>query len=176
MKNLNELLSSLPEYAKDTKINVQSVFNKESNPLEQKQTFLIALAAANKIGNSNIIGALQGEFATELSDQEIRAAKVAASIMAMNTIYYRFVHLANNGDEYLKIPAGLRMQGIANHGIDKETFEAMSLAIAALEGCGMCIIAHEKQLDKSGFSKSQIQMVIKIAAIINSVNQSLNIK
>jgi len=176
MKNLNELLTSLPEYAKDAKINLQSILNKENNILEIKKIYLIALACAYNIGDQNLINAFDNEFKEVVNEKEIRAAKVAASIMAMNTIYYRFVHLVDNGDEYLKIPAGLRMQGIVNHGIDKVTFEAMSLAIAALEGCGMCISAHEKQLEKSGLTKHQIQMVIKIAAVISAVGQSLNIK
>ena len=176
MQNLNELLSSLPEYAKDTKINLQSVLNKENNVLDSKQVSLIALSCAYKIGNQDIVQVLENEFANDLSNEEIRAAKIAASIMSMNTIYYRFVHLVDGGDEYLKIPAGLRMQGIANHGIDKVSFEAMSLSIAALEGCGMCLTAHEKQLAKAGLTKSQIQMAIKIAAVINATNQSLKIK
>lgn len=176
MNNINELLTSLPEYSKDTKINMQSILNKENNILAQKQTYLIALSCAYQIGNQNIISVFHNEFSNILTEEEIRGAKVAMSIMSMNTIYYRFIHLADNGSEYLKIPAGLRMQGIASHGIDKDIFEAMSLAIAALEGCGMCISSHEKQLSNSNWSKNQIQMVIKIAAVINSLSHSLNIK
>lgn len=176
MKNLQELLSALPEYAKDTKINLQSVLNKENNVLDPKQISLVALVCAYQIGNANIIHVFENEFMNDLADEEIRAAKIAASIMSMNTIYYRFVHLVDGGDEYLKLPAGLRMQGISNHGIDKISFEAMSLAIAALEGCGMCLSAHEKQLTQAGLTKAQIQMTIKIAAVINSLNQSLIIK
>lgn len=176
MKNLNELLNSIPEYAKDAKINLQSILNKENNILEVRQKYLIALACAYNIQDQDIINVLGTESKEILTDQEIKSAKIAASIMAMNTIYYRFIHLVDNGDEYLKIPAGLRMQGIANHGIDKETFEAMSLAIAALVGCGMCLSSHEKQLAKAGWTKNKIQATIKISAILNAVSHSLKIK
>jgi alkylhydroperoxidase family enzyme len=40
----------------------------------------------------------------------------------------------------------------------------------------MCIDAHASQLIKHGLTKSQIQMVAKIAAVINSVAQVLVIQ
>jgi hypothetical protein len=40
----------------------------------------------------------------------------------------------------------------------------------------MCIDAHAAQLVKHGFSKIQVQMVAKIAAIVNSAAQVLTIK
>ncbi len=67
--------------------------------------------------------------------------------MAMNNIYYRFVHLASN-KEYQKMPAKLRMNFINNHNIDKLDFELCSLAVSAITGCGMCIDAHINQLEK----------------------------
>ncbi len=61
--------------------------------------------------------------------------------MAMNNVYYRFTHLAGN-QEYRNMPAKLRMNVIGATGIDKIDFELFSLAVSAINGCGMCIDAH----------------------------------
>ena len=70
-------------------------------------------------------------------------------VMAMNNVYYRFVHLASN-PEYGKMPARLRMNFIGSHGIAKEEFELFSLAVSAMNGCGMCIDSHERVLLEHG--------------------------
>ncbi|MBL6664229.1 MAG: carboxymuconolactone decarboxylase family protein [Rickettsiales bacterium] len=174
MKNLNELLSALPEYAKDTKINLQKLVNTENQTLTIKQIFLIALASAYKLQNKNMIQALESEVKEILSEQEMRAAKIAATMMAMNNIYYRFTHLVED-QEYLQLPAGLRMASMSNSGVENIDFEIISLGISAIEGCGMCISSHAKHLQKLGLSKSQIQEIIKIAAALVSASQALNI-
>ncbi len=88
--------------------------------------------------------------------------------MAMNNIYYRFVHLASN-KEYATMPARLRMNVIANPGVDKADFELWSLAVSAINGCGACIDAHEKVLTEAGVAAATIQTAVRFAAIIQSV-------
>jgi AhpD family alkylhydroperoxidase len=41
--------------------------------------------------------------------------------------------------------------------IDKADFELWSLAVSALNGCGMCIDAYEKVLRQTGITAEQIQ-------------------
>jgi len=53
--------------------------------------------------------------------------------------------------------AGLRMNAIGNPGVDRADFELWSLAVSAINGCGMCIDAHEKELRKAGIRPEQIQ-------------------
>ncbi len=96
------------------------------------------------------------------------AAKAAASIMAMNNIYYRFLHLASNND-YATRPAKLRMNVIGAPGIDKADFELFCLAVSAVNGCGMCIDAHEKVLLAAGVSIDTIQTAVRIAAVVNAI-------
>jgi alkyl hydroperoxide reductase subunit D len=170
MKNLEELKSSIPDFAKDAKINLGSLVSLENQVLSAKQVFGSALTAAYVIKNKSLTSAIENEANQILSEAEIKAAKTAAVLMAMNNIYYRFTHISHD-KEYSQMPAGLRMQGIANHGIDKIDFEVFSLAASIINGCGMCIDAHANQLLKHGHNKSQVQMVAKIAATINSVAQ-----
>jgi alkyl hydroperoxide reductase subunit D len=67
------------------------------------------------------------------------------------------------------------MQGIVNNGINIKDFEFYSLAVSVLNGCGMCVDSHVKQLEKHGMSPTQIQLAAKIAAVINSTAQALAI-
>ncbi len=175
MQNLEELKSSMPDYAKDVKINLQTALSPDNQTLSQKQIFGAALTSSYIAKDSKLIKVLQNESQNILSEAEQKAAKIAASLMSMNNIYYRFTHISGD-KEYSQMPAGLRMQGIVTHGIEKVDFEIFSLAASIINGCGMCIDAHANQLLKHGLSKTQIQMVAKIASVINSVSQVLTIE
>ena len=88
--------------------------------------------------------------------------------MAMNNVYYRFVHLASN-PVYQTLPAKLRMNVIGNPGIDKADFELFSLAVSAQNGCGMCIDSHERVLSQHGVNADVIQAAARVAAVMTAV-------
>ena len=92
--------------------------------------------------------------------------------MAMNNVYYRFMHLVEN-DEYGKLRAGLRMNVIANPGIDKIDFELCSLAVSAINGCGACVASHEKVVRKAGITAEGVQSAVRIAAVLHGVAVAL---
>jgi len=168
MNNLNELKQSLPDYAKDIKINLSNILAEDQNSeLSRNQIVGIVLASALATKEKQVISAIETEAKSILSEAEINGIKAAATIMAMNNIYYRFTHLAEN-KEYAKKPANLRMQIIASHGINKNDFEMYSLAVSIINGCGMCIDSHEKQLIKVGISENSVHTIARIAAIINA--------
>ena len=95
--------------------------------------------------------------------------------MGMNNIYYRFVHLSSD-KSYATMPANLRMNVIANSGVDKVDFEVMSLAVSSINGCGMCIDSHAQMLEKAGLNKTGIQSSIRIAATLSAAAQALVIE
>ena len=169
---LQTLKSQLGDYAKDTKLNLGSILTEEgATDLSQNQIYGIALASAYATKNMATIQALLSESALALSAVEINAAKAAAAIMAMNNVYYRFVHLVGDKD-YGKLPAKLRMNVIGAPGIAKVDFELYSLAVSAINGCGMCMDAHVHEVTKAGISKTGVQSCIRIAAVINAVAQA----
>lgn len=93
--NLEELKTQLPDYAKDIKLNLASVLTEEGAPgLSQVQIYAITLASAIATNNSALINATLKTTDIHLTDAEINGAKAAATIMSMNNIYYRFIHLA----------------------------------------------------------------------------------
>jgi alkyl hydroperoxide reductase subunit D len=71
--------------------------------------------------------------------------------------------------EYATMPARLRMNIIGKPGIDKADFELFSLAVSAINGCGMCIDSHEKVLKTAGIKKETVQNAVRIASVIHAV-------
>ena len=86
----------------------------------------------------------------------------------MNNVYYRFVHLASN-EEYGKLPAKLRMNFLGQHGTDKDDFELFSLAVSAINGCGMCIDSHERILFRRGMKPETVQHAACIGAVMKAI-------
>lgn len=168
--SIETLKDQLPDYAKDLRLNISNLTSVTS--MNQQQLWGTLLSSALATGNATVIRAIEAEAREKLSDEAMNAAKSAASIMAMNNIYYRFVHLSEKED-YLQMPARLRMNVIGNPGVEKADFELWSLAVSAINGCGMCIQAHEKTLVKDGVSKEAIQDSARLAAILSAIADTL---
>ncbi len=60
------------------------------------------------------------------------------------------------------------MNFIASHGIAKDDFELFSLAVSAMNGCGMCIDSHERVLLEAGVKAETIQAAVRIAAVMKA--------
>lgn len=163
--SLESLKDHLPDYAKDIRLNLSSLARETA--LDDQKKYGCFLASAWATGNPALIRAILGEVDGKLSPEAITAAKAAAAVMGMNNVYYRFVHLASAKD-YKTLPARLRMNVIANPGVDKADFELWSLAVSAINGCGMCIDAHDAELRKHGVTADQIQTAVRIASVVNA--------
>ena len=169
--SIEAIKDAIPDYAKDIKLNMSSLANDETLTEQQLWgTFLVSALAGR---NAFVIAEVMEDAAEHLSAEAIEAAKAAAAIMGMNNIYYRFAHLASN-KEYQSMPAKLRMNVIANHGIEKDDFELWSLAVSAVNGCGLCIDSHEAQLLRAGITKDQIHTVVRIASVVHAVSAVLD--
>jgi alkyl hydroperoxide reductase subunit D len=171
--NLNELKSGIPDYAKDLRLNLDSVLSEPGAPgLNAKQIGLVALASAITSRYEPLVDAIASEAAKSAATQELDGARTAAALMAMNNIYYRFTHLVGH-EEYATLRAGLRMNGMANPGCDKIDFELCSLAVSAINGCGKCMDSHEQTLRKHGLGAQAIQSAVRIAAVVHAVAVTL---
>jgi alkyl hydroperoxide reductase subunit D len=168
---IDNLKQIIPDYAKDLKLNLGSLASEETLTEQQLWGCFAACALAGR--NNVVIREVLAEAAEHLSEDALNAAKSAASIMAMNNVYYRFAHLATSKD-YLSMPAKLRMNVIGNPGVDKGDFELWSLAVSVINGCGMCIDAHEKQLLDHGMSRNEIQAAARIGAVVQAVSATLD--
>ncbi len=163
------------DYAKDAKLNLGSVLRTDpASSLKENQIYAIALASSYATKNADLSAYILAQAEDKISAAEIEAAKAAATIMGMNNIYYRFVHLVGDA-EYGNLPAKLRMNVIGNPGIEQLDFELYSLAVSAINGCGLCIESHTAHIAKAGLDKTTIQHSVRIAAVVNSVAQALHI-
>jgi len=171
--SITQIKSRIPDYAKDLRLNLDSVLSETGAPgLTQKQIGLVALASAIASRHEPLRIALETEAAKAASAQELDGARTAAAIMAMNNVYYRFTHLVED-KEYATLRAGLRMNAMANPGCDKLDFELCSLAVSAINGCGMCMDSHEKTLRKHDMSAQAVQSAVRIAAVVHAVAVTL---
>ncbi|MFN0024118.1 MAG: carboxymuconolactone decarboxylase family protein [Parvularculaceae bacterium] len=163
--SLDALRDLIPEFAKDIRLNLGTLASETTLTDQQKWGTFLAAALASR--NAAVIRAVNAEVDDKLSADAVTAAKAAAAIMAMNNVYYRATHLMHAA-EYKTMPAKLRMNVIANPGVDKVDFELWSLAVSAVNGCGMCLDAHEKVVRKGGLSADQVQAALRIAAVVHA--------
>ena len=174
-QNIEQLREILPDFAKDIRLNLAMVLKEDpESGLSRNQILGIALAAAYATRHPTVIHAMTEEVTAVLSPEEIQAAKAAATIMAMNNVYYRSVHMLKD-EEVEKLPPGLRMNVIGSPGIDKTTFELYELAVSAVNGCTGCIRAHARAAGDAGLPKTAVQHVFRIAAVFFATAQAISI-
>jgi lipoyl-dependent peroxiredoxin subunit D len=173
MTTLGSIRDSLPVYARDLSLNLGSVLTPAGAPqLDERQIWSVGLAAAVASGNAGFARDFQALAARHLDATHVNAAHSAAAIMAMNNVYYRFVHLVEDA-EYAKLPARLRMNAIGTPGIAKADFELLALAVSAINGCGACMASHERQLRQHGLEREAVQSAVRIAAVVHAVARVL---
>ena len=158
--------NSIPDYAKDTRLNLDAVIKRSA--LAQEEAEAVALAAAFATGNTKLWTWIESQIA---NDTEAEAALTAAALMAQNNVWYPYVEMT--GDEQLQgLPAQLRMNAISTHGgTTKERFEAYSLAASIVGKCHFCVKAHYDGLKKMGYTVEQLRDIGRIAAVITSVSR-----
>jgi alkyl hydroperoxide reductase subunit D len=169
--SLDALRETLPAYAKDLSLNLSSLASE--TVLSDQQKWGAFLASAYAVGVPAVVKAVEAAARDAgLSEEAATAAKAAAAIMGMNNVYYRSLHLLSN-PEYRTLPARLRMNILANPGVEKVDFELWSTAVSAVNGCGMCLDSHEAELKKHGVPAQTIQTALRIAATVNAVSAVL---
>jgi alkyl hydroperoxide reductase subunit D len=171
--SFTELKSALPDYAKDLRLNLDSVLSEGGAPgLTPKQIAAIALASAIASRHAPLTRAAATFAAQSLDAAELAGTRAAAAMMGMTNVYYRFTHLASN-KEYETLRASLRMNVMANPGIEKAAFELAALAVSSINGCGMCMDSHEKVLRQHGVTALGVQSAVRIAAVLHAVAVTL---
>jgi alkyl hydroperoxide reductase subunit D len=168
--SIENLKERLPDYAKDLRLSLSAMVNPEH--LSGRQMWGTMLASAVASRNEEVTTAIAAEASEHLDDAALRAAKGAAALMSMTNVYYRFVHLASN-KAYERLPARLRMNLMANPGVDKTDFELWELAVSAVNGCGACIDGHEKHLIQQGVAPEVIHEAVRIASVVHAVAVAL---
>lgn len=168
MNWIDQIKEALPEYAKDTRLNLDAVINRST--LDPVEAQCCALAAAMATGNGKLVTFISSGI-EDVKERD--AALTAASIMAQNNVWYPYVEMVGGALE--GIPPQLRMNAIASHGgTTKARFEAYSLSASIVGKCHFCVKAHFDTLKAEGYSVDQLRDIGRIASVVNSVAKVLN--
>ncbi len=172
MRTLEQIRGSLAEPAKDTKLNLQAVLG--SSSLTPAQLWGTAVASAIASRNAELGEAIVEAARAEVGAEVIDDAMAAASLMAMNNVYYRFRHMIGK-ETYAQKPARLRMQRIAKPATNKADFELFCLAVSAINGCEACVRSHEAVVREGGLTEDQVHDAVRVAAVIHAAAVSAEI-
>jgi alkyl hydroperoxide reductase subunit D len=172
LQQLEAIREALKDPARDLKLNLSSVFS--SDVLSKEQIWGVALTSAYYIREPRLLQAVLADAQSNgIGEAVIQDAQAAAALMGMNTVYYRFRHMAKN-ETYKNLPARLRMQWMGKPQTTKADFELFSMAVAALAGCEMCINSHEASILQHGLSENHVHECIRLAAVLNGVAVAMN--
>jgi alkyl hydroperoxide reductase subunit D len=171
MHHLQQLAESIPDAAKDIRLNLGSVLG--DGHLSAEQRLGVALACAYVSRNEDLLAALRADAAA-LAPAWTEDAQAAAALMAMNNVYYRFRHMIGK-PEYASLPARLRMQRLAQPRTSKLDFELLCLAVSAIHGCEMCVRSHEHSLLELGARPEQVLDAVRIASVVHAAAVALGL-
>jgi len=166
MEQLNQLRETLPDAARDIKINLSNVL--QPGPLNADQTWGVAIACAYTARNEKLTKALLADAkAAGISDGVLDDAKAAAILMGMNNVYYRFRHVIGKED-YAQMPARMRMMRLKQVATNQVDFELLCLAVSAINNCQACMQSHEHVVLEGGLTTAQVHDAVRIASTIEA--------
>jgi alkyl hydroperoxide reductase subunit D len=166
---LNLLEEGKSRYLADLKINFKNSL--ESEFLTKAEIALLGVSIATNAGNSTLSQFFVQQAKEEGSSNEAIAEAVAcASLLSANNVLYRFRHFSKK-EKYNEIPARIKMNIMGRPVSGKEFFELMSLAVSAVNGCEMCVNAHEASLIELGTKEERIFEAVRLASVITSTSK-----
>ncbi|WP_371577213.1 alkyl hydroperoxide reductase [Streptomyces sp. NBC_01314] len=168
--SLDSLRSAIPDYAKDLRRNLEFVLGDSKLSAQQLWGTVLATAIASR--SAIVLRELAPEARANLSPEAYGAARSAAAVMAMTNVFHRTRHLLSD-PEYGRLRAGLRMNVLGDPGVDKVDFELWSLAVSAINACGLCLDSHEQALRRAGVGRETVQEAFRIASVIQAVGVTL---
>jgi alkyl hydroperoxide reductase subunit D len=163
MDALDGLRAAIPDAARDIRLNLQAVLR--GGVLTDAQRWGVAAATAIAARHPRLREVVMTAAAAAAGPLVVEDAKAAAALMAMNNVYYRFRHMVGK-PVYGETPAGLRMNRLMQPATNRTDFELMALAVSALNGCEMCVRAHEKTVTDGGLTPDHVNDAVRIAATI----------
>jgi len=169
MNWVDQLKEGLPDYAKDTRLNIDAVVKRSTLAAEEAEA--VALAAVFATGNTKLWTWMQ----SQIQDQkEATAAVTAAVTMSQNNVWYPYVEMVDDAN-LAGLPPQLRMNAIATHGgTTRARFEAYSLAASIVGKCHFCVKAHYDTLKAEGYTVEQLRDIGRIAAVMAAVSRVMS--
>jgi alkyl hydroperoxide reductase subunit D len=154
--------------ARDLKLNLKKLL--DDGALSPAEAGVTLLAVATALGHRPLAEVAEARL-TELGTppEHIQEARESAAIMGMLNRYYRFRHYieSTQGKEAVQASfraAGLRMNSLSKPALGTALFELAALAVSVVNGCEVCVTAHEQTLRKHGVDGEKIHDAARLAA------------
>jgi lipoyl-dependent peroxiredoxin subunit D len=166
LDQVEKFRESLPDVARDIKINLSNVLTPST--LSAQQTWGVALAASYAAKNPALSSAILADAVADgVAPGTLEDAKAAAVLMGMNNVYYRFRHVIGK-ESYSQKPARLRMMRIQQVAGPKAEFELYCMAVSAINNCEACMRSHEAVVLEGGLTEDHVHDAVRVAAVISA--------
>jgi len=169
---LERLRAAIPDAARDIRLNLQAALR--GGALSDAQRWGVAAATAIAARHRGLRDAVLAAAGAVTGPAVVEDARAAAALMAMNNVYYRFRHMVGK-PVYGEKPAGLRMNRLMQPATNRTDFELMALAVSAINGCEMCVRAHEKTVTEGGLTPDHVHDAVRIAATVYAAAVALEL-
>ena len=171
---LNDLKNSIPDFAKDVKLNLSSlVMNSE---YDDELVYGCSYASSLAIADSTISSVFEEECRNRFGQEFIESVKATVTVMSLNNVWYKYRDSMPT-TEMKMAPQKMRVNIMADHaGLDKILFESLSLCVSAINGCTFCVKAHSDLLLENDKTKDYILNIGRIASVINSLSKAFSLK
>jgi alkyl hydroperoxide reductase subunit D len=169
---LEQLDQSGSRYLVDLKLNFKTSYG--TDHLSHKELELLGLSLAANASNAVLLDVFRERAASAGASAEEQAEAIAcASLLSANNVLYRFRHFTGK-EKYQQIPARLKMNIMMKPVTGKEFFELMSLAVSAVNGCEMCVNAHEASLIQLNSREERIFEAIRFSSVFMSLTKVIH--
>src|SRR5690606_5965348 len=172
---IGTIRAALPDFAEDIRRNLELVLEEAESTLEPTQRWGVAVASAVAARRPSLLAAVLADARERVPEEVVQDAMAAAAIMAMNVVYYGFLHMVHKEAYAARLP-NLHMHRMARPATSRRDSELFSLAAAAVHGCHPCVVGHEQALTEGeeGLSTEQVHDAIRIAATLHAAAVSLD--
>lgn len=164
---LRVMLNS-PDFLKDVYMNVAQHLFKDTTLKVGTKAVLAAVAAAHA-GNKELAEffSARAQAAGATLEQIYEGVGIAATSTSFN-YYYKFRSLAQTQDFDGHKP-GMRATLFQRPSQGKAFAELVNLMVSTANGCASCVSGHIVEAEQNDLSKDQIDEVIRIGAIVQSM-------
>ena len=170
----DELKNSIPEFAKDVKLNFSSLI--KNSDFDDDLVYGCAYASALALNDKILSNAFEQECEKRFGIDFVESVKSTVVIMTLNNTWYKYRDSMPNS-EMKMAPQRMRVNVMANHaGLDKILFESLSLCISSINGCMFCIKAHSDLLLKNDKNNDFVFNIGRIASVISALSKAISLK
>ncbi len=174
--SLHSILRRIPAYVTDLRSNFEDLcLNFKGNNLTQEQFSSVALAICYCLKNELLINNFKYEARIYLEESNIVDIRASVVMMTRDNIFYRYTGVSTH-KEIRQAEINLAEKALSHANIDKITLTMCLLAVSTLNNSQVDAQQFTNELLKRSVPVDTILTVIKIASVLKSVAEVLEIE